>query len=297
MIKETVIDILVPFYGSESYLRTVITSVLHQSSPDWRLIIINDCYPGGDPRSWIEDLNDERIHYSCNTKTLGVNGNFRKALSMVSSDYFVMMGGDDVMLPDYILTMQRIIRTGILPEVVQPKVQIINSKGDTCLPLPDRVKRAISPVGRRPMVLEGETLAASLLKGDWAYFPSLLWETQVVRKYGFREGYATALDLLLLLDIAASGGGMLIIDDVLFQYRRHRESASEVAALDGERLQEECGIMREQARRFGALGWRRAERAARLHLIPRLNALVQTGSLILHGKFLQARNSFRFVLR
>ena len=66
----------------------------------------------------------------------------------------------------------------------------------------------------------------------------------------------------------------MIYDPTLaFLYRRHSASDSSVRALDGRRFDEEARFFGGEADAFAARGWKSAERAARLHVTSRLNAL------------------------
>jgi len=110
------------------------------------------------------------------------------------------------------------------------------------------------------------------MRGDWAYFPSIAWRTEIVRDIGFRQGLDVVQDLALILDIVKRGGNMALLTDVVFDYRRHSQSDSSVRALDGRRFDEERRFFLSEAEAFDALGWSRAARFARRHLTSRLNA-------------------------
>ena len=38
--------------------------------------------------------------------------------------------------------------------------------------------------------MAGEELAASVLRGNWLYFPSIAWRGEALRKVNFRDDYA-----------------------------------------------------------------------------------------------------------
>lgn len=115
-------------------------------------------------------------------------------------------------------------------------------------------------------------MATSLLRADWAYFPSLAWRSDVIARIGFTEGLDVVQDLALLLDIAAEDGFMVVDPTLTFLYRRHSASDSSVRALDGRRFDEERAFFYGQAERFRKLGWNDASRAASFHTTSRLNA-------------------------
>lgn len=280
------IDVMLPYYGDIDLMKAAVRSVLAQSNPDWRLIVIDDGYPNPEPQRWFaEDITDARVSYLRNESNLGANGNYRKALEHVESDWFVMMGADDVMHSNYLNVIARDIAAFSNADVIQPGVRTIDEHGNASDPLPDRVKRMYAPHSTGPLLLSGETLATSLIRADWAYFPSLAWKTETVRRIGFRQGLNVVQDLALLLDIAAENGSLIFDPELSFSYRRHSASDSSVKALNGERFDEERRFFAWQAQRFANQGWQRPARAARVRLTSRLNALSLMGQSALKGQF------------
>lgn len=277
------IDVMLPYYGDVDQMKDSVRSVLAQTSPHWRLVVIDDGYPDPEPARWFGAMDDERVVYLRNETNLGANGNYRKAVGLVESEWFVMMGADDIMLPGYLEAVQAAVARSDI-DIVQPGVEVIDENGILVLPLADRVKRWLSitpePGGS---VLGGEDLVASLLRANWAYFPSLAWRTERVRSIGFREGLDVVQDLALILDILAAGGKMAVLPDVVFRYRRHSGSDSSVRALDGRRFDEERRFFLGEAERFGQLGWKRAARAGRWHITSRLNAASLMPKAVTHG--------------
>lgn len=266
------IDVMLPYYGDVAQMKEAAQSVLDQTFTDFRLVVLDDGYPDPEPARWFGAMNDSRVVYLRNEQNLGANGNYRKAVELVEADWFVMMGADDVMHADYLSAISEAI-TRFDVDIVQPGVQVIDENGTRVLPLVDRVKKAITPrVPAGGAELGGEELAASLMRGDWAYFPSIAWKTAAVREIGFRTGLDVVQDLALILDIVKSGGRMALLTDVVFDYRRHSASDSSVRALDGRRFDEERGFFLDEAVSFDGLGWHRAARTARRHLTSRLNA-------------------------
>lgn len=269
------VDVLLPYFGDPVFLQAAVRSVQAQEYENWRLIILDDAYPSEEPMEWAASLQDPRIIYVRNQENLGANRNFQKALGMADSPVVVMMGADDVMLAGYLKSVTRALDAYPVASVVQPGVQVIDGNGRRTRTLTDAVKRLTRPGRRRTVhAISGETLACSLLHSGWHYFPSLAWRREIIQAHGFQPDYDVVQDLALLLDIAAGGGSLLIVKDVVFQYRRHNASDSSVRAVDGRRFAEERRFFRDQERRFRALGWTRASRAARLHWTSRLHALV-----------------------
>lgn len=278
----TAIDILLPYWGDVGYFKAAVSSVVAQSSPAWRMTILEDHYPSDEPAAWVAALSDPRIAYLRNEQNLGANANYRKALGFASAPLVVVMGADDVMLPGFVESVLATSDRHPDAAVIQPGVRVIGSDGAPSLPLADRVKRWYAPGfssgaagGEREAVLAGEEMAVSLLRADWAYFPSLAWRTETITRIGFRHGLDVVQDLALLLDIAAEGGSLVATEEVVFHYRRHSGSDSSLKAVNGARFEEERAFFAGEAQRFAALGWERAARAARWHVSSRLNAGAQ----------------------
>ncbi|MBG6216618.1 glycosyltransferase involved in cell wall biosynthesis [Arthrobacter sp. CAN_A6] len=278
------IDVMLPYYGDVAMMKAAVDSVLSQADRDFKLTIVDDGYPDESLPTYFAGLTagDSRISYSRNEQNLGANGNYRKCLSLIEHEYVVIMGADDIMLPNYLETVRRGF-TDPTVSIVQPGVEVIDENGAVYRPLGDKVKdylrrRAVGDSS--DAVLAGEAVAKSLITGDWLYFPSVAWRSDAIRKHSFREQYDVVQDLALAMDIVMDGGKLMVTDTVCFQYRRHRESDSSVKALDGRRFAEERAFFDECVRDFQRLGWQKATRAARLHVSSRLHALTLAPKVI-----------------
>jgi len=282
-VSDTTLDILLPFYGDPEYLRIAVESVLAQDDPHWTLTVIDDRYPDPAPAAYVRGIRDDRVRYLVNDTNLGVAGNFQRAAELATAPYCVIFGGDDVMLPGYVRRMRELVSAMPDADVVQPGVRVIDEHGRIVRPLADRVKALYRPRGRGPHVLSGEELASSLLRGLWTYFPSVVWKTSTLQRHGFTARFEVALDATLLLGIALGDGVLVADDEIVFHYRRHRESVSSTAAVDGSRFAEERAFFVDAERLCRERGWRRAARIARHHVSSRLNALSQLPRAIVGG--------------
>ena len=122
-------------------------------------------------------------------------------------------------------------------------------------------------------MLGGEELATSLLRGNWLYWPSLVFTREALQRVRFRADLPTILDLALVLDLVAGGSRLVVDPAVCFSYRRHEQSASSQGLHTGDRFAEDRDYFAEAARRMHDLGWERAARAARRRWVSRLHAL------------------------
>jgi glycosyltransferase involved in cell wall biosynthesis len=289
-------EIVMPFWGSFDYLREAVQSVQAQSDPDWRLLVFDDHYPDTEPGQWVQALADPRVRYERASANHGVGGAFRVSAQSMSAPFGIIMGCDDVLLPGFVERARLLTAAYRKASVIQPGVVVINDIGEPHLPWADRLKRAIMPRSPRPTVIAGEALATSLLAGNWAYFPSLIWNADALRRYPFDDMATIVPDLKLLLDIAADGGQLVIDDEPVFLYRRHRGSVSSEGAAQGWRFDEERKLFAAEHARFRAKGWNRAARAAALHWTSRLHALSVVPSALRAGALRGALGLIRHAL-
>jgi glycosyltransferase involved in cell wall biosynthesis len=287
--QDVEIDILVPFYGDPQLMKQAVASVRDQDLDKWRLIVVDDAFPDPSIKEWFEGLCAPRVHYFRNNTNLGANANYRRALNLSSAKYVVFMGADDIMLPNYLSTVRAALAHSPEAAVVQPGVRIIDESGIVVRPLADRVKGALAPRGGKVQELRGEQLAASLLAGNWTYFPSLCFERAQVERTGFRREFNVVQDLAILIDLALAGATLCYSPEIAFSYRRHRASDSAIKGLSGVRFEEEAQFFRLASDICRQRGWHSAARVARLRPTSRLNSLTTLPSALKRGRLGTAR--------
>ncbi|MFC5665492.1 glycosyltransferase family 2 protein [Kitasatospora misakiensis] len=269
----TTLDIMLPYYGNVALMQAAVRSILAQSDPNWRLTVVDD---GKEPDvpGWFAQLGDDRVSYQRNEQNLGVTGNYRKCLGLVREENFVMMGTDDIMLPDYVATVRSILKDNPDIGMIQPGVQVIDGNDKPTDGLADQAKKRLyAPKVNGRKLMGGEELAISVLRGNWLFFPSICWRTEAVRAAGFRDNLEVTQDLALVIDLLQAGEQMMISNTVCFQYRRHAVSISSAQAFTGVRFEEANRFFRDVADRLDTHGWSNAAKASRLHLSSRIHAL------------------------
>ena len=268
------LEILVPFWGDPGMLKETVRSVLAQTNDDWILTVVDDAYPDETVAQYFAAIDDPRITYLRNDENIGITENYRRCVGLATQDVVVLLGCDDLLLPRYVEVVLEGHRQFPEVAVIQPGVQVVDENGTVVRTLVDEVKQRVTmPRGRGCRVVRGERLAASLLRADWLYWPSLAFRRETLVHTGFREGLPIIQDLALVIDVVAAGGALLLEPEVCFSYRRHTASASSAKLLDGSRFVGERQYFIMAARQMDELGWDSAARAARRHLTSRLHAL------------------------
>lgn len=269
------LEIFCPFWGDPDLLFEAVDSVRAQTDPHWRLIVIDDCYPDASVAERFAAIDDDRVVYVRNEKNVGITENFRESARRATTDRIAIMGCDDRLQPNYVELMRRMIRENPDADVIQPGVLVIDEHGAGSSPLVDRVKQGLLAPKTKgaTVVLTAEAMATSLIRGDWLYFPSLVFRTRTLRRIDFRPGLAVIQDLALLMDIAFDGGSLAYTPAIAFCYRRHSSSASQTTLLDGRRFTDERRYYGTARAIALGLGWKRTARVARARLMSRLHAV------------------------
>lgn len=292
------LEIFIPFWGDPALLYQTVDSVRAQNNPDWRLTIIDDCYPDPSVAQHFAHETDDRISYVRNEKNLGITENFRESVRRATGTHLSILGCDDLLQPTYVDVVTRTIDAVPHADVIQPGVDVIDENGELAFPLVDRVKqRLLAPrTSRGIAVLASEHMATSLIRGDWLYWPSLTFRAETLRRIDFRDGLPVIQDLGLLMDIAFAGGTLAYNPAPAFQYRRHDASASQRALLDGERFRVEREYYRLAADLAGKQGWLRTRRVAKLRFISRLHAVAALPAVVAKGTAAGTRSTLAHVL-
>ena len=265
------IDILLPFWGDVGLFEQAVLSVIAQTESDWNLTILDDHYPSSAPKAFVDNLNDSRIRYIRHDKNIGITKNFNLCIESARADHCMIIGCDDLLTPNYVeLALSRIGDA----DMYQPKVDIINRDSNKYLPLVDIVKRLLRP--RKSKHYSGEKLATSLSRGNWLYFPSIMWRTSTLQRYKFDPKFKIAQDVILELQVIIDGGGLYLDNQTAtFLYRRFPDSlSSKEKRVGGVRFQEEADAYTHIAGLFRKRGWVKAARVADRRIISRIHKII-----------------------
>ncbi len=182
----------------------------------------------------------------------------------------MFMGCDDLMHPNFVETVKAAHREFPAAATLQVGVQVIDEHDAPIDPLTDRVKRAIRGRVTRRRELGGEHLATSLLRGAWHYWPALVFRTDRVTAYPFRDGLPIIQDLALLIDMTAAGETLVVDPTVCFSYRRHTAERVGLQPAARRPLLRRAALLRRRRRADGRprLAAGRPDRADPLDLTP-----------------------------
>ena len=94
------VDVIVPCYNYGRFLRECVESVLTQSLPDVRVLIIDDASTDTTPIVAHElALEDPRVSFIRHAENRGHIATFNEGIAWVSADYMLLLSADDYLLP------------------------------------------------------------------------------------------------------------------------------------------------------------------------------------------------------
>jgi glycosyltransferase involved in cell wall biosynthesis len=98
------VEVRTPTYRRPELLERALGSLVRQTYPYWRCIVLDDEPGGGAARDVCATLNDRRIIYQCNECNLGVGANIDEAFSrppLPESTHACVLEDDNYYLPDF----------------------------------------------------------------------------------------------------------------------------------------------------------------------------------------------------
>jgi hypothetical protein len=268
MAERAPFEVVVAAYGPSPFLTSTLESIVANVPGSVRVTLLDDCSPDDAVRQ-IGARFADRVRYMRNERNLGTSGSFNEAMRISQSQYTVLVGPDDLLLPSAGDTYSRAIALGTAAAAIHPGVQVIDETGAATTPLPDRVKDALRPGAG---MHKGQELAVRILLGNWTYNPAIAWRTDLVESVPFDESLTTAMDLDRLLRLAIAGESLLLSDSPALAYRRHSGAVSSVNR-GAQRLGEELGIHARAKPQFKERGWRTAVIAAQMAPTARAHGL------------------------
>lgn len=114
------------------FLREAIGSIVAQTSPDWELVVVDDCSP--EPlQGIVETFHDERIRYIRNKKNLGGENLVRQwnhCITFATGDYLVLAADDDCYKPTFCEECLKLAKKYPQADLIHASVEQIDENGN-----------------------------------------------------------------------------------------------------------------------------------------------------------------------
>lgn len=237
----------IPCRNAGEHLRPLLQSLLRQTEPDFRLLLVDDASQDGSA-ALAREIAGDRIAVHRNEPALGIGGNWNRCLELVSTPFVCLAHQDDVYAPDYLARMLAALRARPDAGIAHCRASAMDVHGVPFLSPAERFK---DHFWKHAPGADRAAHYARLYRGNFVCCPSVLYRTEAVRAAGeFRTDLRFALDWEFGFRLLRAGWGVVDVDALLLHYRRHEGAASNAANADRSRFEEELQVL-AAARRDG----------------------------------------------
>lgn len=229
------VDVVVPCFRYGHFLRECVESVLTQSGPELRVLIIDDASPDNTAELAQELVrSDSRVHYRRHTSNEGLIATANEGIAWARADYMLLLSADDYLLPG---ALSRSV------ELMDDYPSVAFTFGGAVV-LDQRGERSLrrTGVGSRTRVLSGLDFIALGGAKNIVLSPTVVVRTSVQKRLGgYLADLPYASDMEMWLRLAAHGDvGVIAADQAV--YRAHSANMSSEPSREQDLLQRKGAI-------------------------------------------------------
>lgn len=136
----TEFSIVLPVRNGWPYVKECVESVLAQTYPHFDLIVL-DNQSTDNTMPWLKTVKDERLRLFGSETSLSIVESFARAKDVEKRQYMTLIGHDDTLDPDFLMTIKALIARHPECALYQTGSRLINAEGKTvraCKPVPER---------------------------------------------------------------------------------------------------------------------------------------------------------------
>jgi glycosyltransferase involved in cell wall biosynthesis len=282
------ITFCIPFYKGLEYLKEALQSVLNQTTPLWRCIVVDDAGPESGIEELVLSMGDSRFSYVKNNQNLGLAGNWNRCLELAKTPLVSLFHADDRLGPRYAEIMLNLAAEYPQALAYFCRTRIINATGQEVFSFADQFKKILMPARDQVICLEGEDGLAAIMRGNFIFCPTLCFHREQLHSEPFNKRWRMVLDLDWIAQALLNNHLLVGTPEVAYDYRRHNENQSSILTKSKLRFVEEIEIHRIIAKQSKDKNWHKAAAAAHMMMSVRLHMGFQICLCLLKFKWGQA---------
>ena len=200
-----------PVHNAMPYLKEAVQSILAQTFPSFKFLIINDGSTDGSA-AFLESLRDSRIQL-IHQPNRGLGFTLNKGLEYCKTEFIARMDADDVSLPNRLAEQLTFLNDNEAIGLVGTQIAYMGSS-------PRR--QGFSP----PLPCSHEAIYSNLISGVHALcHPSIMCRTDLFRKIGGYRVVDVGEDLDMMLRMGEISR-LANLQNILYLYRMHHKSVN-----------------------------------------------------------------------
>lgn len=133
-------SIILPVKNGGNFIKECVHSILSQSLQDFELLVLENASTD-DTLALISSIQDQRIKVFPSEKSLSIEENWGRIVSVQKNEFMTMIGHDDVLDRDYLLTIDNLIQQYPDASLYQTHFRYVNKEGREvrkCLPMTEK---------------------------------------------------------------------------------------------------------------------------------------------------------------
>ena len=220
------ISICIPTYSRLDYLKQSVQSCLDQTYPNIEICVSQDPKKDGPDREIMEWCQQQMLQiplftYNLNTENLGLAGNWNECVQIASGKYMIIIGDDDILLPDFIQSLVNQLEAG-RADVAFSNQYFIDEKGQV---LHAYTEEANAAYHRNDLPHGRVADAVATVLNNSVPMSAALIRRDLLLKYNFDKSLNTP-EFEVFLKIAVNGGSFIYHSEKLACYRVHPLAAT-----------------------------------------------------------------------
>lgn len=212
--NKRMISIVMPVYNSEKYISQAIDSVCNQSYGNWELLIVNDGSTDQTPKI-INDYakKDSRIKVF-HRKNEGVSMARNFALGQICGDYVTFIDSDDVYHLERLERMMQVFEQNPNCDIVFSRHK--EFRGEL---------NKYGAIGSEEVLISNDNiLERVIIDSRYHFMCNIMIKAKIAKKEKFAP-IRFAEDFCYIRDCACYCKQMVVLDEILYFYRRDNENA------------------------------------------------------------------------
>ena len=225
-MTQPLVSIAIVTYNSSKYIIDTLNSVKAQSYENIELIISDDCSPDNTVelcRNWLDANKDRFVRTKLITvdKNSGVTCNCNRAKAAAEGQWFKLLAGDDLMMPDCIKENVEFITANPKAKIIFSKTQLF-TETEGKINLSD--KFLPKPYTKEIFASSAEYQHDCLSQYNFLPAPSSFISEEIFRKHDYNETYPASEDWADWFKLTGLGYKLYFFPSVTTLYRREEST-------------------------------------------------------------------------
>ena len=214
------VDVIVPCYRYAHFLRQCVESVLTQSGPDVRVLILDDASPDNTPEVAAElAKNDSRVTVRRHSTNMRHIATYNEGIEWVSADFMLLLSADDYLLPGALNRAAKLMEQS-------PNVGFVFGNAVELHEHGHRLRTDAVPCNNGERILGSQEFFRLSGARNIVPTPTAIIRTKLQKKVGgYRAELPHAGDMEMWLRLAAHAS-VGFVEEPQAVYRKHSENMS-----------------------------------------------------------------------